>query len=46
MFGQSPYGTTPYGAQQQTSVQAVIQYLHKAMFKIYISFRKVFEIRI
>ena len=46
MFGQVPYGNVTYGGQQLTLVQAGVQYLHKAIFKIYISFKKVFEIRI
>jgi len=46
MFGQSSYGTTPYGTPQVTNLQAAVQYLHRAIFNVYMSFKKVFNVRI
>jgi hypothetical protein len=46
MYGQTPYGNKAYGGQQLTLIQTVAVYLHKAVFTIYLTFKKVFEIRI
>ena len=47
MFGQPTYGSRVYGGGPSSGFASTVAvYLHKAYFKIYMSFRKVFEIRI
>jgi len=46
MLGQSTYGTRAYGGHQVSLLQQAIIYLHKALFTVYISFKKVFTIHV